>query len=383
MKRQEHIDWLRNLGILFLFPFHTARVFNDNPEFYVKGPENAFSSALINISSFWFMPLLFLLAGLSSRYALRQRTAGVYVRERCARLLVPFLFGCLVIVPPQAYYAAMFHHGYRGDYPAFLWTYFTDFSDWSVLTGISPAHLWFILFLFLISLALLPVMRAIIRRQYTPAWLANPLLVLSPAVVLAALSYLPEIGGENIFVYAGYVLLGFLIATSDTITETVERARRGYLCIALPGALCIAAQRFTVGVPSDLISPAWHAPVHWATLLAMLGYGKRYLDQASALNRYFSSAAFPVYILHQTYLIATAYHVLGRVDNAAAAFILIMVLPFLFSLASYEAIRRTAGVRLLFGLRAPRPPTRPRLPASGPPTGHPDGPRAASPTPSP
>ncbi|MGW3569898.1 acyltransferase family protein [Streptomyces sp. NPDC000941] len=352
MNRKEYVDWLRNLGILFLFPFHTARIFNDNPEFYVKGPENTLSSALINISSFWFMPLLFLLAGMSSYHALRKRSTRGYMKERCLRLLIPFLFGCLVIVPPQGYYAMKFHHGYRGSYPDFLWSYFTDFSDWSVLTSISPAHLWFILFLFVISIAVLPLMLEVIRRQYTPAWLNDPILALLPAAGLAALSFLPEIGGENIFTYTGYVLLGFLVATSDTIIDTLEKARRGYLCIAVPGAIGIVAERFTTGTQTDPLSAAWHHPVYWATLLAMLGYGKRYLDRASALMNYFNPAAFPVYILHQTYLIITGYYVLRTVEHGAIAFAIIMVVSFCLSIASYEIIRRTPGLRTLFGLRA-------------------------------
>ncbi|GAB2870225.1 acyltransferase family protein [Streptomyces mayteni] len=355
MKRKEHIDWLRNLAILFLFPFHTARIFNDNSEFYVKGQVNTFSSALVNVSSFWFMPLLFLLAGMSSCYALRKRPARSYVKERYLRLLIPFFFGCLVVVPPQAYYAMRFHEGYGGGYLEFLGAYFTDFSQWTVFTGLSPAHLWFILFLFLISIALLPLMLRAIRRQYTPAWLNRPVLALLPAAGLAMLSFLPEIGGENIFVYAGYVLLGFLIATSDTITDTLERARRGYLCIAVPGAIGIVVERFTTGSRTDLLFTAWHYPVYWATLLAMLGYGKRYLDRRSAFMDYFSRAAFPVYILHQTYVIVIAYYVLRAEVHGVFAFAGIMVPAFCLSVASYEIIRRTPGLRTMFGLRSPRP----------------------------
>ncbi|MEU5836483.1 acyltransferase [Streptomyces diacarni] len=359
MKRKEYIDWLRNLAILFLFPFHTARIFNDDPEFYVKGPVNTLSSALVNISSFWFMPLLFLLAGISSFYALRKRSAGSYVKERYLRLLIPFLFGCLVIVPPQAYYAMKFHHDYGGSYVDFLDTYFTDFSHWTVLTGISPAHLWFILFLFLISLAVLPLMLTVVRNRYTPSWLDRPALALAPAAGLALLSFLPEIGGENIFVYAGYVLLGFLLATSDSITEALERNRRRYLCLAVPGAIGILVERFTIGSQDNLLFTAWHYPVYWATLLAILGYGKRYLDRRSAFMNYFSRAAFPVYILHQTYVIVIAYYVLQVDAHGAVAFTAIMVPAFCLSIATYEIVRRTPGLRVMFGLRAPRRPSPP------------------------
>lgn len=41
------------------------------------------------------------------------------------RLFVPFVFGCLVLIPPQSFYAERFHRGYSGDYVEYLWRYFT------------------------------------------------------------------------------------------------------------------------------------------------------------------------------------------------------------------------------------------------------------------
>ncbi|MGW3293576.1 acyltransferase family protein [Streptomyces xiamenensis] len=353
MKRKEYIDWLRNLGILLLFPFHTARIFNDNPEFYVKGVEHTPSTVFIGMTSFWFMLLLFLLAGMSSRYALLKRPARHYLKERHRRLLIPFVFGCLVVVPPQAYYAMKFHEGYRGGYPEFLRSYFTDFSEWTVLTGISPAHLWFILFLFVISLALLPLMLGVLRRGQRPVRPGRPFLVLLvPAVVMALLSLLPEAGGENIFVYAGYVFLGFLLAGNDATLAAIQRARAGYLALAVPGAVAVVVQRSLTDGPQDAVFTAWQQPVCVAALLALLGYGQRYLDRPSSFMRWFSPAAFPVYILHQTFLIVIAYYALRESDRIAVAFPVIMIGSFVLSVLSYEIIRRTWGLRTLFGLSA-------------------------------
>lgn len=53
------------------------------------------------------MPILFVLAGAAAWFALGHRSPGDYVVERFKRLLVPFVFGVLVIVPPQAYLVAL------------------------------------------------------------------------------------------------------------------------------------------------------------------------------------------------------------------------------------------------------------------------------------
>ncbi|MFC4007373.1 acyltransferase [Nonomuraea purpurea] len=350
--RKNYIDWLRNLGILFLFPYHTARVFDEGASFYVKGEVNAFATVLVQLS-YWFMPLLFLLAGSASFYALKRRSAGRYVSERVSRLLVPLLFGVLVVVPPQAYYAMRFHRGYEGSYADFLWRYFTDFSDWSEYEGgISPAHLWFILFLFLISAALVRPMLALARRGYTPGWLRRPLPALLPVVLLTALSYLPEVGGKNIFVFAAYFMLGFLIATDDAIMGMIERRR----ALFLAPAICGAAGVLLLGGQESLPATAVRDLACWTALLAMLGYGRRHLNGGSKVVAYCNEAAFPMYVLHQTFLVAAGFYVLEHADAGTVPYVLIMVVSFALSLTTYEVVRRWGPTRFALGLGRRKPP---------------------------
>ncbi|CAG7651708.1 Glucans biosynthesis protein C [Paenibacillus solanacearum] len=350
--RKDYIDWLRNIGILYLFIYHTARVFDDLNPFYIKGETNAFSSLVIH-SSFWFMPLLFLLAGMSSFYALQSRTAAHFVKERFLRLLVPLVVGTLIIVPPQGYYARKFHLHEEESYLVFLKRYFTDISDWSEYAGgISPAHLWFILFLFLISVGLLPLMIRIIRKRYSPSWMRHPLLVILPFAGLSVLSSLPDVSGKNIFLYAGYFILGYFIATSDTIIDLIEQRRRLYLMATLIGTALLFWEIYTIGSQSGFAFTVLHLLLYWVTLLTMLGYGKKYLNRKSAFMNYFNPAAFPVYILHQTYLIIIGYYVLKGVNHGFIPFLLIAFISFGMSIATYEIIRRIKLLRVFFGLKA-------------------------------
>ncbi|MGW9348437.1 acyltransferase family protein [Nocardiopsis flavescens] len=349
--RSHYIDGLRNLGILFLFPYHTARVFDQSTPFYVQGSANTAATALVHLSS-WFMPLLFLLAGMSSLHALRRRSAGRYTRERVARLLVPFAVGVLIVVPPQAYYAMRFHAGYEGDYADFLLKYFTDFSDWSEYGGgISPAHLWFLVFLFVISVALLPLMLPMIGKGASPAWMRGSRLVFVPFTALVLLSLLPDVGGKNIFVYAGYFALGFLIALDGSVVEALVRRRRVYLAAALAGAAGVLLDAFMPGALEEAASGPLRTLVCWVTLLAMLGYGKRYLDTEWPIMAYLTPAAFPLYVFHQTLLVAVAYHVVEHADRGFGPFALICLLSLALSVAAYEAVRRVPPARALLGLK--------------------------------
>lgn len=203
--RKSYIDWLRNLGILYLFPFHTARIYDAFEPNYIKGSINLFSTNLV-LLSFWFMPLLFMLSGMSSYYALKKRSIKEYIRERLLRLFIPFLFGLFIIVPPQAYLAEKFHNGYTGGYISYMKIYFTDYSDLSGYYGsFTPGHLWFILFLFIISLFLLPIMTIDIeKKKKISSLLKKPMSIILVFIAITLVSLLPNIGGKNVVGY--YVL---------------------------------------------------------------------------------------------------------------------------------------------------------------------------------
>ena len=311
--RHHYIDWLRNLAILYLFPFHTARVFDSFETNYVQGTPSVVTTDLIALS-YWFMPLLFLVAGMASYHALQRRSPREYLRERVERLLVPLGFGLLVIVPPQAYLAYRWHDVGGGE----PWSYLGYFADWSDLSGyrgtFTPAHLWFILFLFIVSVALLPVFRrwADVRL---PGWTRHPVGVVLPALVLVAFSALPDVGGKNIVVYAGFVLAGYLIATDERITEMLVQHRRAYALVAGLGAVAILVEIHTIGfrpelTPVGAVYAVGHMIVCWCTLLAFLGYGRRHLNRPSRAMRYLNGAVFPVYVVHQTYVVAIGFVVL-------------------------------------------------------------------------
>jgi hypothetical protein len=81
-------------------------------------------SWFIALTSYWFMPLLFWLAGSASWYALQRRFDRQYIKERLSRLFIPFVAGTLLVVPPQGYFALKMHGREPGNYPDFSLTFF-------------------------------------------------------------------------------------------------------------------------------------------------------------------------------------------------------------------------------------------------------------------
>jgi hypothetical protein len=152
-------------------------VFDGFDNFYVKNPVRSepLSWRIVAFLGPWHMPLLFLLAGAATWFALDRRSAGTYAAERVKRLLIPFVFGILVIVPPQALLARWFRGGEFS-----LAEYWTFKGNLSGYTGNwTPAHLWFIAFLFVFSLVALPLFIRWHRHPLHARWLlfAMPLVL--------------------------------------------------------------------------------------------------------------------------------------------------------------------------------------------------------------
>lgn len=85
--RRPDLDWLRVLVILVVFVFHCGRFF-DTDGWHVK---NAIRHQSVTVWTVflvcWMMPLIFVISGASTFYALGSRNPRRFVKDRALRLL--------------------------------------------------------------------------------------------------------------------------------------------------------------------------------------------------------------------------------------------------------------------------------------------------------
>lgn len=364
--RRYDIDWLRNFGILLLFPFHAARIFDYWEPNYVKNMDLSWGlSWFISIAGYWFMPLLFWVAGTASFYALETRTGTQYVKERMSRLFIPLVFGVLIIVPPQGYLAKLSQSGDHLTYWQFLPRFFCDFSDLSGYFGtFTPAHLWFILYLLVISLGGLPLflwLRKKPGRKAVARWagiLSNPWVYVLVFVPLTLTEALPAPGGKNLFFYFFLFVAGYITSTDERFTLLICRIRFKVLLFLIPytPVWFVISHKYASEPdwsPASILIAFMRDLALWLTLAVVLGYGKKFLNFRHKWLPYLNRAAFPVYIVHQTVLLIIGFFVVSTNLGVLPKFILITVLALIVSLGLYEfVIRRTFLTRWLFGVKA-------------------------------
>lgn len=220
--RKYYIDNIRILCILLLFPFHTAMIFNGLGEnWYIHSENTLLLADIINISlSPWWMSGLFVLAGISTVYSLKHRTALEYRRERYKKLIIPFLSALALIVPVQGFLADKYFFNYKVNYLTHFST-FLSLTDWSGYDGhFTPGHTWFILYLFIISILLLPFL---IWYKNKPTKINGDSLTIPKIIPMFIIPLITKpllnIGDQSIGKFATYFLLGYLVVSLDSVQE--------------------------------------------------------------------------------------------------------------------------------------------------------------------
>lgn len=352
--RKNYIDNLRWMLILLLFPYHTAMIYNDFGEnFYIRGPAIPAVSAFILAAYAWFMPLLFVLAGMSTNLSLQKRTVKQYVTERCHKLLIPLFFGIIFLIPVQTYFAERFHNGYCGSYFQQYVLFFTKETDLTGYTGgFTPAHLWFILYLFVISLITLPIILKYqhARRKLHVEKYSIPKLLpmfLFPLVMAPILNVGDKSVGEDFALF----LLGYFVLSNDTVIARLEKRRLPLLfssILLISGEITLHFHKsWYTWIPGDVFQRL----VMWVCILAFLGMAKHYFDFRTDRTAYLAKASFPIYILHQTILVSVAYFAFQWSSIPLMQIMIILPITVALTFAAYELLRRIPGIRWMLGIK--------------------------------
>lgn len=352
--RKYYIDNLRWITILLLIPYHTAMAWNVwNESNYIFFSGNKVISSIIVFLSPYFMPLLFLLAGISTKFALQKRTIKKYISERVRKLLIPFVFGTLLLMPVMTYIADRFNFGYEGNLFTHYSVFFTKFTDLTGADGgFSVGQFWFILYLFVISILSLGIIA--LQKKVFPKHKRNiPLwLICILGLPLPLLSELLSIGGKSLVEYTYIFLVGYYVFSNDSIVNKIEKFKWFFLFIGL----CAATLNVYLFIWSDTSYPLVNTAVkfiaEWFMLIALLGIGKKYLNSCSKISVYMSQRSFAFYILHFIWVVLFQYLFADILsDNIELLYIVPIILAYCTTFLSCEICIRITFLCSLMGLK--------------------------------
>lgn len=372
--RRYDLDWLRVSVFVLLIFYHVAMFFvapdwgwhikNNVTYEWIKFPMMFLNQ--------WRLPILFVISGMGTSCALSKRSAGEFAWERIKKLLLPLVFGMLVIVPPQVYIEKLSKGTIKGSYFSF-WPSQAFIGEYPE-GNLSWHHLWFIPYLLLFSLVLIPVFiylrsnpdcgilrvtKKICQTKWGLFWFIVPLYFIE-AFIEPFFEETHALVGDWFVIINNITLFFFgflLISVNETFWNTVQKYRKSYLwCGSIAFSLFIAIiTAFEDGYIRHFIEAAIYVTSFWSWILTLFGYASKYLNKPSKVLSYCNQAVYPFYILHQTITVILGYFVMHLQYNSAVKFLFMSVGTFLISWAIYEfLIRRWLLIRPLFGLQNPK-----------------------------
>ncbi|HHP7240026.1 MAG TPA: acyltransferase family protein [Cyclobacteriaceae bacterium] len=368
--RRYDLDWLRVIVFLLLILYHVGMFFVPWSWHIKNNVIYDWLQLPMLFVNQWRLPILFVISGMGTSFALSYRSAGQFIKERNLRLGIPLVVGMLLIIPPQVYVERIVDGDFSGDYLSF-WPN-------EVFKGIYPEgnfswhHLWFLPYLLVYSILLTPLF--IYFRNHPDnklaSWLKTLLskdaytiyLLVIPLYLFESLlepffevthnllwDWFNFISSLTLFFY-GFIL----IAVQEEFWKVVVEIRRNALIIGIITFLLMISLIFYVedGYLRHFTEAALKVVSLWSWILVLFGYASTGLNKKSKWLAYCNEAVYPFYILHQTITVIIAYYLKNMEWNLFTKASILTLGTFVGCFILYEfMIRRAILLRPLFGLK--------------------------------
>ena len=368
MTRKHFLDNIRWTTVLLVLLYHVVYFYNNKGVFggiggWVDDPKAQPQDVVMYFLYPWFMMLLFLVAGISSRFALGKITPGQWFKKRTRQLLVPSTIGLFVFHWMVGYFNTQVAGvDVLANVPQpvkfFLWG----------ISGIGP--LWFIQELWMLSLLLIIIIAIERDRLYnavghllqsTRGW-SKPcrlaLLLMGGFLLIwaGAQGSIPHPaehsaqGLWNLYRPMAYLvpfLMGYYRFARDSVQRYLSHYAGWLLAMALVAGAALTCATWGETNTAPLYLMHWSTNLFaWLAILAMLACFKAWGDRTSPFATYMTRSSYGIYIVH--YLVVASLGYMLKVYTGlppVADYLILLVAVFTLSPAIYELLRRVPFLR--------------------------------------
>lgn len=374
-KRRYDFDWLRTLVVINLIPFHVVWLMLFFPVPSQTGGDGIIATLLqayIAEAAPWHMPLLFVIAGYSAAISLTRRSPSQYLIERLQRLAAPLVFYVAIIGPIMRYFwpGQNVPRGLSDFILSFLPSHFKNLTLCCYFD-----HLWFIFYLLLFNLIVLPILANIsmerIRRMTSSIdshviW--GPMVIF--AIAMATIGwYWPLLLRDPDLIHDwGYFtynlvafIVGYLLFIDRSLEAIVNSKLRLWLALFLSSSitrivLLLQYQENFYDAPefSQHLIFSIITGIHtWSAIGLTLALGHRYLaNKNNSFVHYMKNASLPFYILHWPILIILGTYLLPLGLGFLQSFFLLILLTALTTTLTYEfLVKPWSFIQFLLGVK--------------------------------
>ena len=369
-QRRNDLDWVRILAFALLVPYHVG-MYYVTWDWHVKSPmAGSMLEPFMILTAPWRMLLLFFISGVATAY-LKAKSSNGFLAKRSKKLLIPLIFGMLVIVPPQTYFELVekVPGGYHAGYFGFMADYLKGadlycMAPGNCVDGPNWNHLWFVAYLLIYTLFLAlvrwPPMRLKAVQFAGIGVLFWPVIYL----VTARLLFLERFESTHDLVddwynhaqYLAFFLFGYVVAAQRPFWEALLKYR--WLSAGIAGLsavfLFVYFSTYSDMHPApdalSLFQRCVWAMQQWMVPAAIMGFAYKHWRAESPLLRKLTPAIFPLYILHQTVIVVLAHNLKALAIPPVFEGLLLIILTFALCWIGYLLVRRVRWIGQLFGV---------------------------------
>jgi len=363
-ERRFDIDWIRVLAFDILILYHVGLYFVPW-HYHINNNETVdwMSYPMFFIHQ-WRIPILFVISGMGTRFALSNKTGAEYIKERFIKLFIPLMVGILVVVSPQVYIERLVQGKATGSFFEFFPSFFLGVYPEG---NFSWHHLWFLPYLLLMSVLSTPLFLKLKNEKNKLVISLSKLFERSPwslfifalPLLLVEISLRPSFPITHTLLGDWYALASYsilfisgymLISIGQSFWKAIDRTKRYSLFLGVISFLILLSR--WDNVEDNIFISTVRVLNLWCWILTIFAYASKYLNRESKVIRYRNQAVYPFYILHQAIILFIGYFLINNSLHYMWKFVIMVIGTFGISWIIYEFIvRRIKILRPLFGMK--------------------------------
>jgi hypothetical protein len=298
----------------------------------------------------WLMTIMFLLAGISARYALQMRTEKQFIKERVQKLLIPLAGGMFLLAWINGWVTYQYVDFFDGNYVPVIIKYFI------FCLNIGP--LWFLLELFIVSMVLL-LIRKIDKKDRLWGFagkinIFGLLLLVIPFWGSSFLLNTPLVTTFRNGIYLFVFLAGYYFFSQDKTIGLLVKIRFPLLVIGI--VLGIIEVFYFYGenfADENCLQHPLTNLYAWIMMLAIFGCSQKHFNMTSKFLNYLKERSFYWYLCHFPIMPLTAYILTSFFKfSMIYNYILLLIIATAITIIFSEIVRLVPVLRfLLFGIK--------------------------------
>lgn len=298
--RKHYLDNIRWITVVTVVIFHVIYMYNAEGIAGVVGKITDLDTQYYDVYQYivypWFMPILFMVSGISSRLYLEHHTDREFIKSRTVKLLVPCTIGLFTFQFLQGLVNVSLSQAFEKSPGMPL------IGKILVILASGISVLWYIQMLWLFSLLLVFIRKIEKDRLWTlckKAGLPVIILLAVPFFVSAQILNTPIIVVYRFGLYSFAFLLGYFVLSHDEVIEVLKKYFLLFAPVAVVLGVIVCVRYFGQNYADKPVCRTLEYVMYdYTACLAIIGGMAKYCDLSNGFTKWMADRSWGLYVFH-------------------------------------------------------------------------------------